>query len=77
MSTLRLCAALMFLVALPVSAAAKAKEKVFDVYPDRAYAAVQRILRDHQLVTFTEDKQPLVSFRKPSTNTSALEGARA
>lgn len=75
MRVLRSCAALFVLLAVPLSLAAKPKEQVFDATPNRVYSAVQKVIRDHYVVTFTDDKQMLVSFRTPPTNTSAMEGS--
>jgi hypothetical protein len=36
--------------------AAKPKENVFDASPDRVYAAVQKVIRDHYIITFIDDK---------------------
>jgi hypothetical protein len=67
MSTLRRCAALLVLIAVPLSLAAKPKENVFDASPDRVYAAVQKVIRDHYIITFIDDKQMMVSFQTPET----------
>jgi hypothetical protein len=67
MSTLRRCAALLVLIAVPLSLEAKPREQVFDASPDRVYAAVQKALRENYVVTFTDDKQMVVSFHTPSS----------
>jgi hypothetical protein len=67
MSTLRRLVTLLVLIAVPFSLAAKPKEKAFDASPDRVYAAVQKVMRDHYIVTFADDKQMMVSFQTPQT----------
>jgi hypothetical protein len=68
-------AAILTLMLLPLSLSAKPKEKLFDAPPDEVYAAVQKVIREHYVVTFTDDKQMLVSFKTPQTFTAnPMEG---
>ena len=75
MRTLRRFAALVLLVALPLSLAAKPKEKVFDASPDKVYAAVLKVIRDHYPITNADDQHMFVSFVIPiSWSTGRLTG---
>jgi hypothetical protein len=75
MSTLRRCAALLVLIMVPLSLAAKPKEKVFDASPDKVYAAVLKVIRDHYPIRTADDQHMFVSFVIPiSWSTGRLEG---
>ena len=58
-------------------ASAKPKDKTLSAPPEKVYAAVQKVIRSHYVVTFADDKQMLVSFKTPQTNTAPMDGSAA
>ncbi len=67
MKTLLWGTVILAMVFLPLSLAAKPKEKVFDAPTGKVYVAVQKAIRDHYVVTYTDDKQMVVSFSVSQT----------